>query len=452
MKKGAKVNPGRINALKEGEIKKAPVLYWMQRDQRVNDNWALLYAQECALKNNAPLIVLFSLTAEFNNASPAHYSFMLKGLEQAEGELEKFNISFLLLRGRPEEKIPGFIKETGAGLLVTDFNPIKPVKEWKEIITRKIKIPFHEVDSHNIVPCRIASPKQEFGAYTLRPKINKLLGTYLEEFPSLVKMKTSAGNFKNDWLKFAGGNNDDIKIKFKPGEKEALKTLQKFILNKLECYGEKRNDPVLDGSSGLSPYFHFGHLAPQRAALAVQRSADDETSRGIFLEELIIRRELADNFCHYNPLYDSFDGFHPWAQATLNAHRNDEREYLYSSEVFERAGTHDKLWNAAQMEMVRCGKMHGYLRMYWAKKILEWSPSPEEALKTAIYLNDKYELDGRDPNGYAGIAWSIGGVHDRAWQERDIFGKIRYMNYNGCRRKFNVDLYIEKNMSGYEYI
>ena len=158
---------------------------------------------------------------------------------------------------------------------------------------------------------------------------------------------------------------------------------------------------------------------------------------------MIIRRELSDNFCEYEKNYDYFEGFHHWAQKSLNEHRNDEREYIYTDEQFEEADTHDPLWNAAQNQMKTTGKMHGYMRMYWAKKILEWSPSPEIALQVAINLNDKYELDGRDPNGYTGIAWSIGGIHDRAWFERPVYGKIRYMNYNGCKSKFNVFKYIE---------
>jgi len=162
---------------------------------------------------------------------------------------------------------------------------------------------------------------------------------------------------------------------------------------------------------------------------------------------MIVRRELSDNFCEYEPNYDYFEGFHEWAKKTLNEHRNDEREYLYPKEQFEHADTHDPLWNAAQNQMMNKGKMHGYMRMYWAKKILEWSPNPEEAMQVAIDLNDKYELDGRDPNGYAGIAWSIGGIHDRAWFERPVYGKIRYMNYNGCKSKFNVKRYIEMNES-----
>ena len=198
-----------------------------------------------------------------------------------------------------------------------------------------------------------------------------------------------------------------------------------FLQTKLALYAEKRNDPNQKGQSDLSPYLHFGHLSAQRIALEVRKNSKDLDSKRAFLEELIVRRELSDNYCFYNPHYDRFEGFPAWAQKTLNEHRRDTRDYLYNQEQFENGLTHDPLWNAAQMEMVRKGKMHGYLRMYWAKKILEWTPSPEEAQRIAIYLNDKYELDGRDPNGYTGIAWSIGGVHDRAWGERPVFGKIR---------------------------
>ncbi|MBP1734596.1 MAG: Deoxyribodipyrimidine photo-lyase photolyase (Photoreactivating enzyme), partial [Deltaproteobacteria bacterium] len=228
-----------------------------------------------------------------------------------------------------------------------------------------------------------------------------------------------------------------------PGEKAAQSVLKRFIEGKLGRYDSDRNDPNKDGQSGLSPFLHFGHISAQRIALEVMKENAAGESRDAFLEELIIRRELSDNFCFYNDQYDSVGGFPEWAKKTLNQHGKDKRPYLYSLEDFEGAKTHDDLWNAAQIEMVKRGKMHGYMRMYWAKKILEWTQSPEEAMNIAIYLNNRYELDGRDPNGYAGIAWSIGGVHDRAWNERNVFGKIRYMSYNGCRSKFNTDSYIK---------
>ena len=422
----------------------------MQRDQRVHDNWALLYAQQIALEKNVPLYVVFNLVPNFLQATIRQYGFMLKGLEEVEHELKRFNISFLLLSGNPEIEIPKFVCESDSSSLVADFNPLKIVRQWKKSVAYKIEIPFCEVDTHNIVPCLAASDKLEFAAYTIRPKIQRLLPEFMDEFPSVKKMKhQDLANEKIDWREIR----DSLQIDFDvhevdwitPGENSAQTALENFIKNKLMNYSEKRNDPNSNAVSNLSPYLHFGQISAQRIALMIQPLIENSESYKSFLEELIVRRELSDNFCYFNKNYDSFEGFPAWAKISLNTHRNDKRNYLYSIEEFEKAKTDDELWNAAQLEMTLKGKMHGYMRMYWAKKILEWSSSPEEALKIAIYLNDKYELDGRDPNGYAGIAWSIGGVHDRAWFERTVYGKIRYMNYNGCAKKFDVKKYVENN-------
>jgi deoxyribodipyrimidine photo-lyase len=229
-----------------------------------------------------------------------------------------------------------------------------------------------------------------------------------------------------------------------PGYKFGMRNLDSFAANGLVGYSEKRNNPLAKGQSNLSPYIHYGQISAQRIAIEVSKAVAPQHDKSAFLEELIIRRELSDNFCFYNPNYDSTTGFHTWAIETHRIHAKDERAFLYSKDQLEQAKTHDPLWNAAQNEMVNTGKMHGYMRMYWAKKILEWTKTPEQAMEIAVFLNDKYSLDGRDPNGYAGIAWSIGGTHDRAWVERPIFGKIRYMNYNGCKRKFDVNGYIER--------
>jgi len=306
------------------------------------------------------------------------------------------------------------------------------------------------VDSHNIIPCWMASPKQEFAAYTFRPKVNKLLPGFLDSFPSLKKHPFSwiKRSRQVNWKKAREGLDVDDSVPpvegIKPGEAAAKKTLRHFISQKLAAYDSQRNDPNRDALSNLSPYQHFGQISAQRVALEVRKAGVPEGDREAFLEELIVRRELADNYCYYNKNYDNFCGFPDWAQKSLNEHRKDEREHRYSRAQLEKGRTHDELWNAAQVEMVKTGKMHGYMRMYWAKKILEWTKSPEQAQKTAIFLNDKYELDGRDPNGYTGIAWSIGGVHDRAWFSRPIFGKVRYMSFGGAKSKFDVDAYVAK--------
>lgn len=428
----------RIFPLNTHPFSPGPVVYWMSRDQRVQDNWALLRASGLALEHKTALLVLFCLTPSYLNASAQHYQFMLAGLERVRSDLRKKNIPFLLTEGNPEETVPEILSITSAGALVTDFNPLKISRSWKDSVNRKIHIPFFEVDAHNIVPCRIVSQKQETGARTLRPKISRLLPEFLTGFPPLPDHPWSI-----DLPDFP--QHTFVKADPGTGEAAAREQLRNFLDEKLQDYPEKRNHPELDGQSGLSPYLHFGQISAQRIALEVINHQADPESKASFLEELIVRRELSDNFCFHNPDYDSFNGFPAWARRTLDKHRNDLREHLYDLNVLENAETADEAWNAAQRQMVRTGKMHGYMRMYWAKKILEWTTDPEEALDYCIFLNDKYSLDGRDPNGYAGISWSVGGTHDRPWAERNIFGQIRYMNFNGLARKFKIQDYIRQH-------
>jgi len=426
------------------------VVYWMSRDQRINDNWALIHAAEQANIYGSSLHVIFCLAPAFPNANIRHYKFMLSGLQELEPLLAQKGIAFHLLMGNPVEELTSFISKYKPALLISDFDPLKVKQHWKEKLDKQISIPHIEVDSHNIIPCRVASQKAEFGAYTLRPKIKKLLPQFLVDFPSLPKVIKASKVDKTNWDEVLIWLNPDISVApiswLSPGEKAAQLTLNKFITERLNGYAEQRNNPNLDAQSNLSAYLHFGQISAQRVAIEVAKTNAPETDKAAFLEELIVRRELSDNFCLYNPNYNTVEGFHPWAQKTLTEHRGDQREYLYTLNHLEKGNTHDDLWNAAQLEMVITGKMHGFMRMYWAKKILEWTATPETALAHAIYLNDKYSIDGRDPNGYAGIAWAIGGVHDRAWGERAVFGKIRYMNYQGCKRKFDVNGYIKKIM------
>ncbi len=443
------VDKRRIYELNKKQFGSGPVVYWMSRDQRVLDNWALLYAQEIALERKLPLEVLFCLVPRFLDATIRQYEFMLKGLEEVENTLRKYNIPFTLITGPPDKVVPGYIGEIDAGVVISDFSPLRVQRTWRENVAKSTTVSFIEVDAHNIVPCRQVSDKQEFGAYTIRPKIHRHLDSYLTGIPEVKKHPYNIS--KPDSVDWSGARNTlkvDTGVEkvswLQPGEKAAAGVLDDFLNHRITYYADDRNDPNKNVISNLSPFLHFGQISAQIVARTVKSSRKKKQSRETFLEELIVRRELSDNFCFYNDNYDSFDGFPAWSQKTLNEHRSDKRDYLYTVDEFEQAQTHDPLWNAAQIEMVETGKMHGYMRMYWAKKILEWTESPEEALALGIYLNDKYELDGRDPNGYAGLAWSIGGVHDRAWQDRPVFGKIRYMNYNGAKRKFDVDKYIQR--------
>ncbi len=444
------MDPQRARLIANGRERKGPVVYWMSRDQRIRDNWALIFALQAARTREAPLLVVFCLVPRFLNATDRAYGFMLRGLRELEAGLLERGVPFHLVTGEPGKAVPQFVAEHRAGILVTDFDPLRVKRQWKEAVAQNITIPFYEVDAHNVIPCWLASPKQEFAARTLRIKIGRVLEDCLDAFPEWDRPLVRQGSRtdETDWA-MAEKSVQDVPAAapatgFEAGETAAHAALHRFLKDKLPHYHQRRNDPLQDGQSGLSPYLHFGQLSAQRAALAVRQAGAPAKAKDAFLEELIVRRELSDNYCFYNPDYDTFKGFPAWAQETLNRHRDDVRAYRYALPQFEAAATHDALWNAAQTEMMRTGKMHGYLRMYWAKKILEWSETPEEALRIAIHLNDKYELDGRDPNGYAGCAWSIGGVHDRAWPTRPVFGKIRYMNERGCRSKFDVDAYIEK--------
>jgi deoxyribodipyrimidine photo-lyase len=443
------ISADRIHYLNEKPLSPGPVVYWMSRDQRSADNWALLYAQRMAMEAKAPLVVVFCLVPEFLGATLRHYGFMLRGLEGTSKNLRSKNIGFRLLEGDPIREIPRFIQSVKAGLLVTDFDPIRVKTGWRSSVSKKVRVQAVEVDTHNIVPCRVASPKQEFAAHTFRPKIVGLLDLFLVPFPPLEKHPFGdlTDNEPVDWKAVFQRLRVDMRVSevdwIKPGELAGRAALEGFLKKGLAVYDDERNDPSRKGQSGLSPWLHFGQLSAQRVALEVISSGSNPETMTAYLEELIVRRELSDNFCFYNNQYDSVDGFPDWARKTLDHHRMDQRPYVYTASQLEEARTRDRSWNAAQRQMVSTGKMHGYMRMYWAKKILEWSESPEEALETAIYLNDRYELDGRDPNGYTGIAWSIGGVHDRAWGERPVFGKVRYMNEAGLKRKFDVESYID---------
>ena len=439
----------RIRFISKKKIN-GPIIYWMSRDQRVEDNWALIYAQSIAQKHEKPLLVVFCLQSKFLNALQRAFNFMLEGLRKVEQSLHNLNIPFIILVGEPEVLLTQFIEDHQIGMLITDFSPIRLKQTWIEGLKRDLKITFCEVDSHNIIPCWYCSHKKEYAAYTLRSKINDKLNEFLEEFPKLKEHSyESSESFEdNDWKDLDKTNKKEyesnVSFRFVPGEGAAQNKLEDFIKNKFSSYASDRNDPNKDATSNLSPYLHFGHISAQRIVLECQKIKKRMQLKGTFYDEIIVRRELSDNFCFYEPNYDTMDGFPDWAQQSLNSHRNDPREYIYTLEELEGAQTHDDAWNAAQVQMITTGKMHGYMRMYWGKKILEWTESPEDAMEIAILLNNRYELDGRDPKGYAGIAWSIGGVHDRAWRERNIFGKVRYMSYDGLKRKFNLDPYIEK--------
>ncbi|KAK7077225.1 hypothetical protein SK128_002583 [Halocaridina rubra] len=443
-----------LNGAKSVPNESKGIVYWMCRDQRVQDNWAFLFAQRIALKNKLPLHVAFCLVPKFQDATYRHYHFILKGLEEIESECKKLGIEFHLLFGHACDVFPEFIKSYGIGGLVTDFSPLRVPLQWVQEVKDVISstVPIFRVDAHNIIPCWATSDILEYAAYTIRKKVHDKLPTFLTGFPPVVihpyestqKAKPINWAFAHNCLEV------DITVGpvnwAAPGTKAGLDCLHDFCEKRLHMFEKQSNDPTVNAQSNLSPWLHFGQISPQRVALEVSRYRGRlQEPVNAFLEQITVRRELADNFCFYQKNYDNINGAPDWARNALENHRHDGREYLYSRETLEKASTHDELWNSTQNQLVQNGKIHGYMRMYWAKKILEWTVSPEEAIATAVYLNDRYSLDGCDPNGYNGIMWSVCGVHDKMFDDRPVFGKIRYMSYFGCKKKFSIEAYVRQN-------
>jgi len=443
------IQPERITALNDRQVRQGQyVLYWMQAAQRAQWNHALEYAIERANELKLPVVAAFGLTADFPEANLRHYHFMLQGLRETQDALAKRGIRLAVRAESPVTCIPKLAKQ--AALVVVDEGFLRVQRHWRAEVAEKVACPIEEVETNLIVPVEEAAEKENFSAGTFRPRIKKKLDAYLVPLKQRKLGKKSLalkldGLDLTDIAKVAKALKVDTSVGpapgFAGGAKEAKRRLRHFIKHTLERYDTHRNDPNADGVSNLSPYLHFGQISPLQIALEV--GAAEGRGKDAYLEELIVRRELSFNFVYYNEQYDSYDALPPWALRTLNYHARDKREYLYSLEEFETAATHDPYWNAAQQEMVLAGKMHGYMRMYWGKKILEWSASPQEGFRIALALNNKYELDGRDPNGFAGVAWCFG-KHDRAWAERPVFGKVRYMNAAGLKRKFDADAYVSK--------
>jgi deoxyribodipyrimidine photo-lyase len=444
------------------------VAYVMSRDQRVHDNHALLAAQESAISSSLPLVVVFNLTPTAGVRSKEHFDFMLDGLRDVISELEALHIGFIMTVGDAVKTLPEIINNLKPKEVFFDFNPLRGARKMQKKVAATVTVPCTVVDTHNIIPLWVLSDKEEYAAHTIRNKIHKNLESWLIEPDKIIDhphtfITEIASVSLEKARRLVTAKKTGMKSAFVPGEKAAQEHLESFIGAGLQSYGKDRNVPTVDGQSNLSPYLHFGHISALRVALALVDVAPEPPllfirgklasyegeptqidSINALLEELIVRKELADNYCFYNHNYDSLDGAKDWAKKSLAEHTDDVREFVYTRDQWESALTHDDAWNAAQQEMMQTGKMHGYMRMYWAKKILEWSNSPEEAIQSAIYLNDHYSIDGGDPNGYTGIMWSIAGVHDRPWFDRSVFGKIRYMNIGGLQRRFKVEEYIAR--------
>ena len=431
----------------------ACVVYWMQRAQRGTDNPALDVAVDAGNALGKPVVVFLAPVPFYPNANLRHYRFLAEGIADIAAALAKRGIGFVL-RSFPDHSLERFCQQVKAGLVIGDENPMREPEAWRRTAAEKLKVPLWTVDADVIVPSKLLE-KAQYAAHIIRPRLQ----AHLKKF--LVPVRNPRAQV--EWKKPAGLTSlepdSDITRGWKldrsvspiterrGGTVEALRLLCEFIHSKLRGYGMRRNKPEIDHTSRLSAYLHFGHISPVTVALAVERSDAPTPDKEAFLNQVITWRELAVNLVRFHPDYDSFECGEPWAHRTLAKHAQDHRPVVYTEKQFEHAETHDDLWNAAQTQMVSTGWMHNYMRMYWAKKILHWSRSPAEAHRIAVRLNDKYQLDGRDPNGYAGIAWAIVGKFDRPWFERPIFGQIRYMSGESTGRKFDSEKYIQQNLT-----
>lgn len=429
------------------------VVYWMQRAMRIHDNPALDVAIDAANLLNLPVVVFFSVIPNYPNANLRHYHFMQQALRDVETDAQERGIGFVLRR-YPDNSLEKFLEEVQAAILIGDENPCREPERWRKALSRKLKLPYWTVDADVVVPSSIFG-RDYFLLQHMRPHLKQALPRFL--FPPsnpkphrIWRESETLASYSLESDITAGFKTLDRSIApvdtFAGGTHAALKHLREFVNHGLNYYDEKRNHPEINGTSRLSPYLHFGNIGPITIALAVEEAcAQGKASRATcdrFLDQVIAWRELSVLFVKYNPNYDNWECAEPWARQTLVEHTADQRAHRYTFPQLERAETHDDLWNAAQRQMVIHGWMHNYMRMYWAKMILEWAPDPAKAFDWAVTLNDRYELDGRDPNGYQGIAWAIVGKHDRPWFNRPVFGLVRPMSGASTAKKFDAKSYI----------
>lgn len=435
----------------------AYVLYWAQMNRRVDSNHALLHASELANRLRLPVLYYEELTYNYPYASDRLHTFVLEGVPETAKRLKKAGIGYVFYLRRnssdPDDVLYQLARRAAA--VITDDYPTAAVRCSNATAADRLDVPLIAVDASCIVPMR-KFDKREWAAYTLRPKMRRLLPQFLKAAPEVhvvqqfqeppppFHAEVTPENIPALVAACAVDHSVPPSLTYSGRRAEAKRRLRRFLERRLARYSSLRNEPSAHATSTLSPYLHFGRLSSLEVALAVrQYSEEHKLVADEYLDELIVRRELAFNFTLHTPNCKSLESLPAWALATIRRHSSDPRSPVYTREEFEHAGTHDPLWNAAQGELLLRGTIHGYYRMYWGKKILEWSASPEEALETMIYLHDRYALDGRDPNTYTNILWCFG-LHDRPWKERPVYGQVRYMSYEGMKRKTQVAAYVRE--------
>ncbi len=438
---------GRIRTVKKPTGKGKNVVYWMQGAFRATWSPSLEFAIQAANEEGLPLLVLVVLDLGYPEANYRSFKFFLEGLADVKDGLAKRGIPLHLRKGKFEEILPEYI--AGAHTLISDAAYLPAMRAIRDRIYAEAESGIVEVEPNVLVPVRAASDKMEYGAYTIRPKIRRLAPLFQPGFLP----REYRGKKLDDVLDFEPSDHRKLlegQVEFvQPcsivgGSAQAAKILREFVQDRYRSFAELRGNPAAQAETGLSPYLHFGHISPMQVLEEARGAGGLDGNYEALFEQLVVRRELAHNFTLYaSGLGSPFDFIPGWAAETLKAHERDSKDYLYSLGELEEARTHDRFWNAAQTELLNNGKIHNYMRMYWGKKIIEWSETVDEAYRRMVYLNNKYALDGRDPNSYAGIGWCFG-LHDRPFVERRIFGKVRYMSDGGLRRKFDMEAYTRR--------
>jgi deoxyribodipyrimidine photo-lyase len=462
------------------------VLYWMIANRRCRFNFALDRALEHCREFDKPLVIFEALRVGYEWASERLHQFVLEGMAANARYCEKHGVCYLAYVEPKEGAGKGLLRAlaSDACVVVTDEFPCFFLPRMVRSAAKQLDVLLEAVDSNGLLPLR-ATQQVAQRAFDFRRFLQRELPKHLDHFPQAEPLarakvgkapKLSAKIFKRwpmateDLLQAKENVLDELPIdhsvksaQMRGGQDAARKHMREFLDDRLPLYAEHRNEPERDVSSGFSPYLHFGHLSvheifaelaklekwkPEKLAVRGNGSREgwwnmSPAAEG-FLDELITWREVGYNFASHRNDYDQYESLPEWVRETLKKHAKDEREHVYTLEEFETAKTHDALWNAAQMQLVREGRLHNYLRMLWGKKILEWSQTPQEAARVMIHLNNKYGVDGRNPNSYSGIFWVLG-RYDRPWgPERPIFGLIRYMSSENTARKVSVKKYIRK--------
>ena len=453
----------RLHVLREATGPAAgPVVYWMQHAQRASDNPALEHTLALASRWDRPACVVFGLDAAYPGATERSLLFMLEGLREVRDAVRERGVGFACRLGAPDEV--ALQAATWAAALVCDRGYLRHQRAWRQRVAREASVGVVEVEGEAIVPVALASDKVEYAARTLRPKLWRHVERCSALPPRVVVKRRwdptgappGAGAdvtaLLDEPLALARRLRVDrragsVGAWFRGGQGAATAALTRFVDQSLEHYQRDRNQPQRDAVSYLGMHLHFGQVSPLRVLREVRRGAvgagAPREAVDSFLEELVVRRELALNHAWFEPGYDRFEALPGWARSTLAKHAVDRREHVYDAAALEDGATHDAYWNAAMREMRETGYMHNYMRMYWGKRILAWSRDPEAAFDLTRELNDRYFLDGRDPNSYAGIAW-VYGRHDRPWPERPVFGTVRSMVAAGLKRKADPDAYVRK--------